>query len=286
MGHEAAGEVAKIGADVTRVRVGDRVAIDPQIVCGQCFQCDHGWYTVCDNKKVVGSALRGFINGAMAEYVPVNERQLYRLPDNLSMAEGAMMEPVSNAVHVFNRVKLDLCDTVVVIGAGALGLSMLQAAKLAGAGKTISIDLSPYRLKIAEELGADVIINAGESDPTPEVQKLTEGRGADVVAEAAGVETTYRQAIAMVRKRGSIMFFGALVRVIKVDLYPILHKELTLIGCTGANWECGPSVDLMASGKINVNPIITHELPLERAQEAFELFDNPESDTIKVILKP
>jgi L-iditol 2-dehydrogenase len=285
MGHEAAGEVFETGTEVVDFKKGDRVAIDPQIFCYNCNACAHGWYTVCENKKVIGSALRGFLNGAMAEYVAVQQNQLFRIPDSLSTSEGAMVEPVSNALHVINRVKFNLGDCVTVIGAGTLGLCIMQAARLAGAGKLVAVDISEFRLSVAKKLGADVTINAEKSDPVEEIQRITGGRGSDVVAEAVGIERTYRQAIAMVRKTGSIMVFGALERVVRVDLYPILHKEITLIGCTGAGWECPPSIALMDSGRINVKPLITHELPLDQAQKAFEIVEDPSENTIKVILK-
>ena len=286
VGHEAAGEVFKTGPEVKSFQKGDQVAIDPQVFCRQCNPCAHGWYTVCDNKKVIGSALLGFVNGAMAEYVEVEQSQLYRIPESLSMSEGAMVEPLSNALHVLNRVKFSLGECVAVIGAGTLGLSIMQAARLAGAGTLVVVDLSEFRLSVAKKLGADVTINAGQADPVAEIQKITGGQGADVVAEAVGIEKTYRQAIAMVRKTGSIMVFGALERVIRVDLYPILHKEITMIGCTGAGWECPPSIDLIASGRVNVKQLITHELPLDQAQKAFEIFEDPSENTIKVMLKP
>ncbi len=286
MGHEAAGKVVKIGSQVTNLKVGDRVAVDPQYVCGTCDACLHGWYTVCENKRIIGSALRGFMQGAMAEFVAVDQKQVYILPENVSLEEGAMVEPASNAVHVLNRVKFNLGDTVVVIGAGTLGLCILQAAKLAGAGTVIVTDMSKYRLGIAKELGADVTIQAGSSaDPLAEVLQYTKGRGADVVIEAVGVEKTYRDAIAMVRKRGTIMFFGAVQEVVGVDLYPILHKELHLIGCTGADyWEGAMAVDLIAKGKIKVKPIITHRKQLDETAEAFDLLTDPANNAIKVMI--
>lgn len=285
MGHEASGEVIEIGNNVTNVQPGDRVAIDPQVTCGVCESCKHGWYSVCDNKKIIGSNLKGFMHGTMAEFAAINQKQLYVLPDHVSYAEGAVVEPVSNAIHILNRVKFNLGDQILVLGAGTLGLCIIQAAKLAGAGRVVVTDKSQYRLEVAKQLGADILINASTSDPVKEVKKVTKDRGADVVIEAVGVSATYRQAIILVRKKGSIMFFGAAQDIVTLDLYPILHKELSLIGCTGAEWETKTAVDYIADGRINVKPLITNKFSLSESQNAFDLLNNPENKAIKVLLE-
>src|SRR5690625_645450 len=237
MGHEASGEVVEIGSDVTRVKLGDRVAIDPQVTCGYCESCKRGWYSVCDNKKIIGSNLKGFLHGAMAEFAAIDQNQLFILPNNVSYKEGALVEPLSNAIHIFNRVKLNIGDKVVVIGAGTLGLCILQVAKLAGAEEVIVIDKSDHRLGVAEKLRADITINPSDTDVENHINKITKNRGVDVVVEAVGIDATYRQAISLVRKKGTIMFFGAAQDLVTLDLYPILHKEIKMIGCTGADWE-------------------------------------------------
>jgi 2-desacetyl-2-hydroxyethyl bacteriochlorophyllide A dehydrogenase len=286
IGHEAAGEVVKIGSKVTRVKIGDKVAIDPQCVCGQCVQCKHGWYSVCDKKLVIGSSLRGFLDGAMAEYVAIKQDQLYKLPENMSVVEGAMIEPVSNALHVVNRANIELGDAVVVIGAGTLGLCLLQAAKLAGAGKVVVIDLSGFRLNIAKQLGADVLIKSDEIDSEEVIKQITMSRGADVVIEAVGIEKTYQMAFALVRKKGRIMFLGNAEEFIKINLFSVIYKELTLMGCSGADWECNAAIEFISSGRFKVQPIITHQLKIEKTQEAFELLMSSLSNAIKVVVIP
>ncbi|WP_099355249.1 zinc-dependent alcohol dehydrogenase [Fredinandcohnia onubensis] len=286
MGHEAAGIVEEVGGNVVGLKKGDRVAIDPQKVCGTCYQCKRGWYTVCQNKSIIGSSLRGFLQGAMAEYVAVNASQVFVLPKHVSLEEGAMVEPVSNALHVMNRIKFDLGSTVVVLGAGTLGLCILQAAKLAGAGKVIITDKSEFRLKIAEELGADITINVTDLNPVSEVLDVTGSIGADVVVEAVGIEPTYRQAIEMVKRKGAVMFFGAVQKTVGIDLLPVLHKELQLIGCTGADWEAQTAVDLISSGKINVSPIITHKLPLQETRQGFDILTDENQNAVKVMIMP
>jgi len=286
MGHEAAGEVVKIGDKVTKVQPGDRVAIDPQVTCGNCYACKRGWYSVCDNKKIIGSNLKGFLHGTMAEYASINQKQLFVLPDHVEYQEGAVVEPVSNALHIFNRVKTDIGNQIVVLGAGTLGLCILQVAKLSGARNVIVTDVSEERLKLAEKLGANITVNSSISEPVEEIKKVTKNRGADIVVEAVGISQTYKQAIDISRKKGNVMFFGAAQDTIDLNLYPILHKELNLIGCTGAEWETQTAVDYIANGKIDVKSLITDQFSLDSTQEAFNLINNKNNQSIKVILKP
>lgn len=286
MGHEGAGDVVAIGSAVTRVAVGDRVTIDPQVSCGECVPCTKGWISICERKRVIGSSLRGFEQGAMAEMVAVHEKQVFRIPDNVTFAQASMIEPLSNALHVINRAGILLGDTVVILGAGTLGLCMVQGARLAGAGRIVVSDTSPFRLSVAQSLGADVVINPTQSSVRDEVRALTSDNGADVVIESVGIDATYQEAIHTVRKRGKVMFFGAVQDKVTVDLLPILHKEISLIGCTGANDETQIAIDLVAAGRIDVSPLLTHQFGLDDAQEAFETLTVPMNNAIKVQVTP
>lgn len=286
MGHEGAGEVAAVGDAVTRVAVGDRVTIDPQVSCGACGPCSKGWISICDHKRVVGSSLRGFEQGTMAELASVHERQVFGLPDTVTFAQGAMIEPLSNALHLVNRTGILLGDTVVIFGAGTLGLCILQGAKLAGAGRIVVSDTSAFRLQVAKQLGADVILNPIEKSVRDEVRALTAGEGADVAIESVGIDATYQEAIHTVRKRGKVMFFGAVQDTVTVDLLPILHKEITILGCTGANDETQIAIDMVAAGRINVDALLTHQFDLQHAQEAFDTLTVPSNNSIKVQVVP
>lgn len=285
MGHEGAGEVVAVGDAVTRVAVGDRVTIDPQVSCGACVPCSKGWMSICDHKRVVGSSLRGFEQGTMGELASVNEKQVFGLPDSVTFAQGAMIEPLSNALHLVNRTGILLGDTVVIFGAGTLGLCILQGAKLAGAGRIIVSDTSAFRLQVAKQLGADVILNPIEKSVRDEVRALTAGEGADVAIESVGIDATYQEAIHTVRKRGKVMFFGAVQDTVTVDLLPILHKEITILG-TGANDETQIAIDMVAAGRINVDALLTHQFDLQHAQEAFDTLTVPSNNSIKVQVVP
>lgn len=286
MSHEIAGEVAAVGEAVTGLQAGQRVTVDPQVRCGHCDACRNGWISICENKRVLGSSLRGFEQGGMAQYVAVDAAQVFPIPDSMSMEQAAMIEPLSNALHVVNRAGIKLGDTVVVIGAGTLGLCMVQAVAAAGAGRLIVSDTSDFRLGVAERTGADVVVNPMRENLRERVSELTGGVGADVVIESVGIDQTYQDAIHIVRKRGRVMFFGAVQDMVTVPLMRILHKEIDIVGCTGANDETELGIRLVAAGKIDLTPIITHSFPLEEAQAAFDILSDRDADTIKVQVIP
>jgi len=286
MSHEAAGTVAAVGDAVTRVKVGDRVTVDPQVTCGVCLPCQRGWISICDNKRVTGSSLRGFEQGAMAEYLAVEEKQVFAVPDSMSMEEAAMIEPLSNALHAVNRAGLKLGQTVVILGAGTLGLCMVQGVALSGVTNLIVSDTSDFRLGVAARTGATHTVNPLRDDLQAIVTELTGGLGADVVIESVGIDATYQDAIRIVRKRGRVMFFGAVQDTVTLPLLPILHKEIDIVGCTGANDETVTAIDLVAAGKIDLRPIITHEYALDDAQAAFDVLSDRGADAIKVQVRP
>jgi 2-desacetyl-2-hydroxyethyl bacteriochlorophyllide A dehydrogenase len=286
MSHEAAGIVAAVGNEVTRLSVGDRVTVDPQVTCGVCLPCRRGWISICDNKRVTGSSLRGFEQGAMAEYLAVEEKQVFVIPDSMSMEEAAMIEPLSNALHVVNRAGLQLGQTVVILGAGTLGLCMVQAVALSGVSNVIVSDTSDFRLEVASGTGATKVVNPMRDDLRSVVAEITRGLGADVVIESVGIDATYQDAIQIVRKRGRVMFFGAVQDTVTLPLLPILHKEIDIVGCTGANDETSTAIDLVAAGKIDLRPIITHEYALDEAQSAFDVLSDRTANAIKVQVRP
>lgn len=287
MGHETAGDIAAVGEGVTHVAVGDRVTVDPQVVCGVCEPCRRGWISICDNKRVTGSSLRGFEQGSMGEYIAVAENQVYSIPADMDYDIAAMIEPLSNAAHVVNRADVKLGDTVVIVGAGTLGLCMLQCVVAAGASRIVVSDTSSVRLDVARSLGAHITVNPTQDDLRAVVSELTAGRGADVVIESVGIDITYQDTIHLVRKRGRIMFFGAVQPTVTVDLMPILHKEITILGCTGANEEeMHIAINLVRSGVVDLRPLITHQFALADADRAFRTMADPTAGSIKVQILP
>lgn len=288
IGHEAAGEVEAVGPGVSALKIGDRVAIDPQVVCGTCPQCAHGWTSVCDNKKVIGSSLRGFLDGAMAEYAALDERMLYPLPDGLGFEEGATVEPVSNALHAVGRAGISGGETVVVVGLGTLGLCIIQAARLAGAERVVAFGAnSVFRMEKARSLGADLVLRSGDPDAERIVRETTGGRGADAVIDAAGNSRALALAVSLARKRGRIVAFGNAEAAVELNLLGVVNKELEMRGSSGAGAEeARRAIDLLGSRRLRVDSIITHRFPLADTQRAFELLLAPGNEAVKIIIVP
>lgn len=286
MGHEISGEIAEVGSGVEGLAEGDRVTVDPQIRCGTCFACQRGWISICENKQGLGSSRNGLVHGAFAEYVRVDHEQIIQVPAEVSLERAVLIEPLGNGVHVRHRARPSPDDLVVVLGAGTLGLSMIAAFRAAGVTRIVATDLSDTKLKVAADLGASHTANGTDEELAGLVDGLSHGIGADIVVEAVGVTATYSQALTVARRRGKVMFFGAVVPSVELALIPILHKELMLIGCTGANDEWTEAVDLVANGVVDPAPLITHEFPLEQAQEAMDTLADPAAEAIKVLLIP
>jgi len=284
MGHEAAGEVHEVGAQVKDFGPGERVAINPLIPCLVCPQCRRGWFNLCDSMITLGSAMRVFHDGTMCEFVPVPSRQLHRLPEGMSFEEGAMAEPASNAVHLLNRAGVELGSVLAVVGTGAIGLIVVQAAKLAGARKVIAVDINPFRLACAKEAGADRIVNAAEEDAVAVIREESEGRGADIAVEAAGTAATYRICLEAVAKRGKVAALGFMEPEVLFPMRTLIYREISVIGCTAFSYEIDATLALIASGRLAVAPLITRTFPLDSVQEAYETAADPKSNSVKVMV--
>ncbi len=209
MGHEAAGVIAEVGRRVQGWTPGDRVTFDSTIYCGQCSFCRKGLVNLCDRRRVLGVSCDEYRqDGAFAEFVAVPAHILYRLPDEVSFIQASMVEPVSVAVHAVGRTPVTLDDTAVVVGAGMIGLLIIQALRAAGCGRIAAVDLDPKRLELARKLGASSAIKADEADVQEEILRWTAGRGADRAFEAVGGAETLTAAIQSVRKGGSATLVG------------------------------------------------------------------------------
>ena len=287
MGHEAAGVVTEIGAEVSDFKVGDHVTFDSTVSCGACFHCRRGEINLCDNRMVLGVSCGEYRrHGAFAEMVSVPQHICYRLPDEMPFEHAALIEAVSVAVHAANRTPVSLGDTAVVVGSGMIGLLTIQAIRLAGCAKVIAIDLDQNRLDTALELGADVGLKADEVDVAEEVKKLTGGRGADCALEVVGATQTIDTAIECVRKGGSITLVGNLAPRVEMPLQAIVTRELNVLGTCASNGEYPACIELMRSGAIRVEPLITATASLEEGPEWFSRLYAGEKGAMKVILQP
>ncbi len=287
MGHEAAGTVEAAGAAVTKFKPGDRVTFDSTIYCNRCRYCLSGKPNLCSNRKVLGVSCDEYRrDGAMADFVAVPEHIVVPLPEGLEFEKAAMVEPVSIAVHAVERAGIHLGDTVVVVGCGIIGLLAVQAARLAGAGRVIAVDLVDYKLEEARRLGADHAVNPRKTDAVEAVRELTDGEGADVSLEAVGFAPTVDLAIRCARKGGRCVMIGNLTPKGEFPLQVVVQRELDVRGTVASAGEYPACLGLIASGRLDVQRLISKVVPLEEAPRWFALLHEGKERLFKVILTP
>jgi L-iditol 2-dehydrogenase len=284
MGHEASGVVEALGAHVTSFAPGDRVCFDSTVYCQRCAYCLNGQLNLCANRQVVGVSEGAYRrHGAMAEYVVVPHWIAVRMPAMLSYAQAALIETAAVGAHAANRTPLRLNDTVVVVGAGAIGLVALQAIRLKGAGKIIVTDLAPSRLELAEQLGADSTVRADVPDLLQALRAETGAEGADAVLEAVGIQPTVTTALAITRKGGALTLIGNVQPRVEVGLQEIVTREITLYGVCASNGEYADCVDLVASKRMMVDPMISEYARLEDGQAIFERLYHGDAGNIRTV---
>ena len=287
MGHEAAGEVAAVGSNVTHFRVGDAVTFDSMVSCGQCRFCRRGEPNLCDDRRVLGVSCGDYRqHGAFAEYVVVPEHITYAIPKSLPAYRAAMVEPVSVAVHAVERTPLKIGGTAVVVGSGMIGLLIIQVLRIAGCGRILAVDLDDRRLALARELGADESINGGDEDAVWRIRDQTGGDGADIAIEAVGNTPAVLTAIECVRKGGTVTLVGNLTPQIEFPLQSVVTREINVLGSCASSGEYPACIDLLARGAINVEPMITNRAPLEHGPDWFRRLYDGEPGVMKVMLEP
>ncbi|MBC8005152.1 MAG: galactitol-1-phosphate 5-dehydrogenase [Verrucomicrobia bacterium] len=287
MGHEAAGTIAKLGDKVLNWKVGDRVTFDSTISCGDCYYCKRGDINLCDNRRVLGVSCNEYRqNGAFAEYVTVPAHILYAIPDNISFEQAAMIEAVSIAVHATAISSVKANDAAVVIGCGMIGLLCIQALKAAGCGKLIVVDQVEEKLTLATQLGADLALKSDDGELMNKILRETASRGADIVFEVVGIDATVNLAIDCARKGGQVTLVGNLAPEVRFPLQKVVTRQLKVQGSCASAGEYPLCLELIASGKINVDQLISATAPLEEGNEWFHRLYNKESGLMKVILRP
>jgi L-iditol 2-dehydrogenase len=287
MGHEAAGEIVRVGNEVTRWKIGDRVTFDSTISCGRCYFCQRGEINLCDHRRVVGVSCEDYRqHGAFAEYLALPERILYRIPDDLPFEKAAFTEPVSIAVHAVKRTAITPADTVMVIGSGMIGLLVIQVLRAYGCGRIIAVDLDSSRLQMALQLGADEAWRSNQIDVAKAIQQQTEGRGADAALEVVGITPTVNLAVQCVRKGGRVTLVGNIAPKTELLLQQVVTRELTLYGSCGSQGEYPECLDLITAGKIQLDPLISAVAPLSDGARWFDQLYHGQSNLLKVILQP
>jgi len=281
IGHEFAGEVIAVGNEVSKVKVGDRVTVEPIIVCGKCYACRSGNYGHCEN---ISFTYRNG-DGAMADYITVEEPYVFKLPEHMSYNAGALIEPLSVAVHAVRRAEVKLGERVLVIGAGAIGILIAALCKRCGATEIAIADFSQKRLNTALELGATVAINPSEQDICDAVYEITKGVGMDKTFECVGVEATFNQAMMALRKNGLATIVGIFENPnITIPATRFITHEIKVQGSQGYCWDFPIALEM--SKQIDLEKLITHTFELDNLQQALETCLAKDSGALKVIVKP
>jgi len=287
MGHEASGTVEKLGAEVSGYQLGDRVTFDSTIYNPDSFFSQKGMINLCDDRRVLGVSCEDYRqHGAFAELVAVPSHIMYALPPGMTYEQAAMVEPVSIAVHAKHLTPIQEVDTALVFGSGLIGLMTIQVLKQTPAKQIIAVDVDEGNLAVAREMGAHHTFNPKTSDIPASVKALTSGRGADVALECVGIEATVRSAVLSVRKGGTVTLVGNLAKDISLPLQSVVTRQIRLQGSCASSGEYPECLELISSGKVNVDRFISATAPLEDGAQWFDRLYKQEPGLMKVLLKP
>lgn len=281
LGHECAGVIEKLGAAVTQFQVGERVVVEPGIGCGHCEYCKSGLYNLCPSVKFISCPPD---QGAMRRYLTHPAHWVHKLPDNVSTKEGALVEPLCVGLHAAKLGNVQIGKTVVILGAGCIGLTTLAACKAMGASHVIVSDLYSNRLDKALEMGADTVIHAQNQDTIEAVLELTEGRGADVVFETAGSRVTAAQTEALTRRSGVIVIVGNVMGETPMNFYKLAHKEITIKTVHRYRNVFPLAIQAISEGKIDIKKLATDVFPFEEGIRAFQVALQEKQTVLKVLL--
>jgi propanol-preferring alcohol dehydrogenase len=285
LGHEIAGVIAKVGNKVDCVKIGDGVCVHYVVSCGDCFFCNIGQENLCEKKyQMIGKDL----DGGFAEYVKVPSRNILKLPENIPFEQGALLGcSVSTAFHGLRRGKVNLGDTIVVIGTGGVGIHAVQLAdKIFGAGKIFAMDLKDEKLKIAEKVGANFIINPLKENPIEKIEEITKKRFANVVLDCVGSKKSIETGLSCVGKGGRMVIIGIGHEDIQVSpLKTIIGKEIEIIGVNDhLKSEMIQLINFVNSGKIDLTNSVTHKCSLDKINSGFELLNRNLEDQIRIVV--
>lgn len=288
-GHEWAGDIVALGSGAENYgwRVGDRVAGTSHDACGVCQKCVEGHYNLCENYGVPGLHRQygHNIQGAFANYVVQGVKTIFRLPSDLSYAEGAVADPASIALHVANRAQIRPGDTVAVVGAGAIGLLAADCALVRGAARVVIVANSDARLEMARSLGFETIDSRGR-DPVDGVRQRTEGRGVDVTLECAGTQAAIELALAILRRGGRCAAVGIPTERVLVDAQRLVLDELEFVGSRASAGEMRHVLPLIQQGRVRVRDVITHHFALADFPEALATLLDRSRGAVKVVVEP
>jgi L-iditol 2-dehydrogenase len=280
-GHEFAGTVVDAGSQVSDFSPGQRVTVEPSLVCGVCYNCTHGRYNICEQLKVIGCQSPG----AMAEFLTVPASKALHLPDEVNWDQAVMVEPLAVAVHAARIAQFGQGAKVLVLGAGTIGLMVLQAVKAMGAGRVVVSDLLQDRLDLALDLGADAVVNPATIDLGSALDRALGPERADVIFECVGIAATARDAVRVARKGTRIVLAGVFEEEVSLNLGLVQDHELELLGTLMyAGDDFSIALEMLAQGKVRAEPLITHRFPLDQAARAFATADG-RAGALKVLVQ-
>ena len=283
LGHEPGGTVVEVGRNVKHLKAGDRVALEPGKTCGHCEFCKTGRYNLCPDVVFFATPP---VDGVFQEYVAHEADLCFKLPDNVSTMEGALIEPLAVGFHAAMQGGARAGQTAVVMGAGCIGLVTMMALKAMVVTKVYTVDIMEKRLQKALELGADGVINAGQADAVEEVRKLTDGKGCDLVIETAGTQATTVQAIRMTKKGAAIVLVGySKSGEMTLPMSLALDKELTFKTVFRYRHIYPMAIDAVAAGKVNLKGIVTDIFTLDEIQKAMDHSVNNKADIVKAVVR-
>ena len=287
MGHEASGVIVERGAAAGDWKLGDAVTFDSTVWCGECWYCRRGEINLCDNRRVLGVSCAEYRrDGAFARYVAIPHRILYRIPEGVGFTKAAMAEPLSIAFHAVRLAQPQVDDSAVVVGAGMIGLMILQVLKAAGCGTVISADVDASKLERARENGADIALDPQAPDFAEQVRQKTSGRGADLAFEAVGVSAAVQTAVASVRKGGRLALVGNVAPKVDLGLQSVVTREIALLGSCASRGDYPACLDLIANGRVRLDSLISANAPLSDGASWFDRLHGREPGLMKVILAP
>lgn len=283
LGHEPGGTVVEVGKNVKHLKVGDRVALEPGKTCGHCEFCKTGRYNLCPDVVFFATPP---VDGVFQEYVAHEADLCFKLPDNVSTLEGALIEPLAVGFHAAIQGEAHLGQRAVVMGAGCIGLVSMMALKARGVSEVYLVDIMEKRLEKALELGATGVINGAKEDVLERVKELTGGAGMDLVIETAGTEITTRQAIHMAKKGSNIVLVGySKSGEMTLPMSLVLDKELTFKTVFRYRHIYPMAIDAVAAGKVNLKGIVTDVFGLDEAQKAMDYSVNNKADIVKAVIR-
>ncbi len=287
MGHEAAGVISKVGARVKAWKPGDRVTFDSTISCGECWRCRRGEINLCERRRVLGVSCADYRrHGAFADLVAIPQHILYSVPREVAFHQAAMTEPLSVAFHAVRLARPEVGDSAVVVGAGMIGLLLVQVLRASGCSTVIAMDIDANKLSRARELGADLCLDSRQKESFTTVLEHTEGRGADIAFEAVGITAAVGAALDAVRMGGRLVLVGNLSPKIELALQSVVTRQVSLLGSCASQGEYPACLELIAKGKVNLQSFISARAPLSEGASWFDRLHRQEPGLMKVILEP